>query len=361
MKENILSNNEYLCAEKGIYSMKNNMSVVFKAPGKADIIPVEMPSPKAGELLIKTELSQISTVTELTMLLKNVPDGSGWDKMIQYPVYPGYSNVGSVEGAGENVDLEKWLGKRIISIAQHVLYFTVNTENSRIAVIPNTISSDSAVFQSIGCIAMNGVRRGQMCWGDAAVVFGAGLIGQHVARYLRLCGAMPVFVVDISDFRLGRLPDDPCIIPINSEREEPADVVKMHTYKSRMADVVFETTGNSQLIPAEFSVLRKQGRLVVVSSPRGKTEFDFNDLCSMKSFTIIGSHANSHIPIETLDNPWTFTRDIAFHFELIQAGQYDPIPLITHHYPYTDAVKAYKMLVEDRTQALAVHLDWTVL
>ena len=126
-----------------------------------------------------------------------------------------------------------------------------------------------------------------------------------------------------------------------------------------MADIVIETTGNSEVIPKEFLVLRKQGKLVIVSSPRGVTDFDFNDLCSIGSYTIIGSHNNSHPKYATPDNPWTFERDTAFHFALIMNKLYDPLPMITHRFPCDDAIDAYNVLIEDRTRALAVHLSWT--
>ena len=205
---------------------------------------------------------------------------------------------------------------------------------------------------------MNGTRRGQIRWGESVVVYGAGLIGQHVARYARLAGALPVLVVDTSEERLKKLPNDPCIIPVNSLHEDPLKIVEANTYKGRMADIVYETTGNSDVIPMEILVLRKQGRMVIVSSPRGKTVFDFNDLCSIGSRTIIGSHNGSHPTHETLDNPWTLERDIAFHFSLVTNKLYDPLPMITHRFPSTSATDAYKLLIEDRTRALAVHLSW---
>lgn len=64
------------------------------------------------------------------------------------------------------------------------------------------------MFFTIAEIVMNGVRAARVQWGECAVVFGLGLLGQFATRFLRLSGAFPVFAVDLADHRLGLLPDD---------------------------------------------------------------------------------------------------------------------------------------------------------
>ena len=126
----------------------------------------------------------------------------------------------------------------------------------------------------------------------------------------------------------------------------------------RMADIVYEATGNSQLIPQEFAALRVEGRLVLVSSPGGGTQFNFQELCGTNSYTIIGAHNRSHTPVATWDNPWTQKHDSEFFFELQMNGDIDVQPLITHREPFTRAVEMYGMLMADRSKAVGVLLDW---
>lgn len=340
--------------------MEKNHQVVFAGPGIVELQEKDIPMPGEGQLLIKSLVSQISIGTELTFLLRNVPENSKWGKIINYPFFPGYSNVGIVVDAGPGVSASDWVGKRVVSGGKHSLYNCVNASDDKLMnPVPDDVGSDEAAFCTIARIAMHGTRRGQVRWGDAVVVYGAGLIGQHVARYSRLSGAMPVFVVDVSDYRLGKLPDDPLIIPVNSTGESPAEVVTGRTFRKRMADVVFETTGAAELIPDEFAVLREMGRMVIVSSPRGKTPFDFHDMCNYPSYTIIGAHNWSHPPAATPDNPWTHARDFYFHYELIQNRLYNPLPMLSEKVPWTKAAETYQKLVEDRASMLAVHFDWT--
>ena len=143
---------------------------------------------------------------------------------------------------------------------------------------------------------MQGTRRGRLAWGDVAVVYGAGLIGQMVSRFVLFAGARSVFVVDVSDFRLSLLPKDHRLVPVNPRQQDLKALVAART-AGRMADVVYEATGNSQLIPQEFAALRVEGRMVLVSSPGGSTDFNFQELCGTNSYTIIGSHNRSHTPV----------------------------------------------------------------
>jgi threonine dehydrogenase-like Zn-dependent dehydrogenase len=129
--------------------------------------------------------------------------------------------------------------------------------------------------------------------------------------------------------------------------------------RGRLAEVVFEVTGLPNLIPKQFETLHRQGRYVVLSSPRGKTSFDFHDLCNAPSYTIIGAHNMSHPPLATPDYPWTMHRHAELFFDLVAEGKLAIDPLISHRERYTEAPRLYDMLLRDRSAAMGVVLDWT--
>ena len=128
--------------------------------------------------------------------------------------------------------------------------------------------------------------------------------------------------------------------------------------RGRKADVAFELTGNGAAIPGEVASLRLQGRLVILSSPRSASEFDFHDLCNAPSITIIGAHNFSHPMHATPDNPWTFARDAELFFDWVAAGEMDMSPLVSHRGSPANAPGLYRMLLRDRTQAMGVVLRW---
>ena len=333
----------------------NNPTVVFTKPREVVIEDRPKPSPEAGELLIKTGCTLISTGTETTILSGEFPPDSAWSHYGTFPFTPGYDNVGEVIDVGPGVSRD-WIGRRVATHGNHALYVTVSAQSS--LPIHRDIREEHATFLSIAQIVMNGVRRGGVQWGEAVIVYGLGLLGQLTVRFCRLCGARPVVAVDVADSRLERLPSDVAIIPVNPKREDVVSVVEKAT-KQRMADVVFEVTGNPELIPEEFKALRRQGRFVVLSSPRGETRFDFHDLCNSPSFTIVGAHGSSHPQHETLVNPWTRLRHGELFFDLVADGELAIEPLISHREPYTEACRLYQMLLKDRSQAMGIVLEWS--
>jgi len=337
--------------------MTKNPTIVFTAPKSVVIEDRDCPPLAANELLVQTRCSLISTGTELTLLEGGWDPNSVWGKYACYPQVPGYSTVGEVIETGPGAD-KRWLGRRVATCGNsgaHSTYVVSRAADTRS--IEHEVLWEQASFFTIAEIVMNGVRRGQVQWGESAAVYGLGVLGQLAVRFCRLAGARPVFAIDVAERRLQCLPRDPAVIAINPRTDDPAAVIGKAT-RGRMADVVFEVTGSETAIPGEFAVLRRQGRFVLLSSPRGKTLFDFHDLCNSPSFTIIGAHNSSHPAAETPDNPWTCHRHAQLFFDLLADGELDLAPLVSHAVPYTQAPEIYRMLLADRSQAMGVVLRW---
>jgi threonine dehydrogenase-like Zn-dependent dehydrogenase len=130
------------------------------------------------------------------------------------------------------------------------------------------------------------------------------------------------------------------------------------TNHGRLADVAFEVTGDPRLIADEFKVLRRQGRFIVLSSPRGPAPFDFHDLCNAPSFTIIGTHEMSTPAVATPDNPWTARRHYELFFNYVAEGRIKLDSLVSDRVPFAEAPEMYARLLADRSNAMGVILDW---
>ena len=333
--------------------MAENPTVHFSAVRDVVVAGRDLPKPAANELLIRTTVTAISTGTELAVLDGN----AGYDSRALFgklPFDPGYNNVGIVERVGENVD-SSWIGRRVATYGKHAAWTVCRVD--RVRPVPDNVADEHAVFFTFAEIAMNGVRRAAVQWGECAVVFGLGLIGQMATRLCAIAGCDPVFAVDISPQRLALLPEVSGVVAVNSSEVDVQTVVRDAT-ASRMADVAFEVTGIPQLIEGETGVLRKQGRFILLSSPRGPSTYDFHAACNSPSLTIIGAHNGSHPPESTLATPWSQLRHAELFFRWLEVGRIDVAPLISHRMPAADAVAAYRMLLEDRTQAMGVLLDW---
>lgn len=332
-----------------------NPTVLFTKPCEVAVENLPIPSPESGELLIKTRCTLISIGTETTILGGRFPEGSLWHKYAEYPWHAGYDNIGEIVEVGPDVD-NALIGKRVATYGPHAQYFT--WEASAAYPVPPDASDEEAVFFTIAEIVLNGIRRSGLKLGESVGIYGMGLLGQLTARFCRLWGAWPVIGIDLSDSRLARLPKDKGIVSVNPKTDDLSAVVDKAT-KGRMVDIVFELTGEPSVIPQEFAILRPHGKLVVLSSPRGITSFDFNDCCSMLSYTIIGSHNFSHPEHATIDNPWTRARDVELYFDFLVGEQIDMRPLISHRHTVDQAPDVYRKLLEDKTEAMGILFDWT--
>ncbi|MCC7264665.1 MAG: zinc-binding dehydrogenase [Candidatus Latescibacteria bacterium] len=332
-----------------------NPTVVFTAPGQVAVEDRPLPVPTAGQLLIQTRRTLISTGTELTILNGQFPPQSRWADYGRFPFVPGYDHIGEVVEVGPEVD-RAWLGRRVASYAAHAAYVLGRPTSLR--PVHREIPDEEAAFFTLAEIAMNGVRRGQVTWGEVTAVYGLGLLGQLVVRLCRLAGAALVIGVDVAASRLALLPRLPRVAGLDPATGDLASRVEGLNH-GRLADVVFELTGNPEAIPGEFALLRRQGRMVLLSSPRGPTPlFDFHDLCNSPSYTIIGAHNSSHPGQATADQPWTQPRHAELFFDLVADGELEIAPLISHRLPYTGAPGIYAALRADRSRAMGVILEW---
>ncbi len=329
--------------------MTTNEGVLFPAKNEVELEERPIPELEPDQVLIETALTLISTGTELTMLTDSDPSP---DRNL--PFSPGYNNVGKIVEVGEAVD-EDAIGQRVATYANHQRYAVRSYEGCYR--IPDGVSDDEAVFFTIAEIVMNGIRRSGLQYGEAAAVYGLGLLGQLTVRLSHLAGAHPAVGLDIADDRVAYLPETAGVLGLDPSADDWFERLEDAT-KGRLADVVFEVTGNPAVIPTEFEALRDQGRLVVLGSPRGSSEFSFNDGCHSPGYTIIGAHNATHPQTPTIQNPWTRPRHVELFFDLLDAGRIEVADLISHRAAYEEAADVYAMLVEDRTQALGVVLEW---
>ncbi len=338
--------------------MKKNYRVVFESEKVAKLEECPMPGElKPDQVLVKTDISQISTGTELSMLIPSdsEPDSAWVTKRSNFPVYPGYSNAGTIVAVGADVDPSN-IGKRVNTPAAHVKYYVRTFKDC--SVMADNVDPNEAVFSSLVGVCLASIRVSNILPGDTVVVYGAGIVGQLTARFAKVSGALKVFVVDLSEYRLNLLPNDPSFIKVNPAKVEDVPAFVKENNDGNLARVVFETTGNQHVIPMELKCVTKRGKLIITSSPKGKSMIDF-DFVSCQGIEIIGAHNHSaHPPVPTPENPWSVTSERPYFLKMLEMEQISVKELVSHYYNYKDATDAYNMLIADRGSAMAAHLVW---
>ena len=220
-----------------------NPTIVIPEPRKIVIEDREQPEPDSGAVLIETDTSLISAGTELTILSGEYPDNSIWDEYGTYPFVPGYANVGTVVESKSSIET----GTRVATWSPHAAFVTAPADEC--VIVPKAVTDEQASLFAIAQIVMNGVRRGRTDWGETAVVYGLGILGQLAVRFCHLLGVETVIGVDLVEQRIEYLPDEEGIVGIDATAEDPEEIIEAVT-DGRLADVVFEVTGNPDAIPS---------------------------------------------------------------------------------------------------------------
>jgi 2-desacetyl-2-hydroxyethyl bacteriochlorophyllide A dehydrogenase len=317
--------------------------------------PQEFGSPGPGQALLRTDRTLISTGTELTGLSGDFPPNSAWASYMRYPFGAGYSNAATVIEVGEGVERVK-VGDRVASTAPHATHSVADANYLR--PVPDGVDAEAAAFATLVEIAMGGVRLSRLMFGESAVIIGAGLVGQLAIHLCRLAGAWPIIVIDPAEQRL------PTALKMGATHALPLTVddaraeVERLT-KDRKAEVIFEVTGNPIAMAGAVKLARRRGRIMLLGSPRGPVTIDLHDEVHNFGLEIIGAHNSAHPPTETPNTPWSIARHVELFLDLQAAGVIDVRPLITHRYPWRQTPEAFQMLLNDRSQALGVILDWS--
>jgi 2-desacetyl-2-hydroxyethyl bacteriochlorophyllide A dehydrogenase len=331
-----------------------SLNVLFTGPGQVELERRPVTSPGPGQALIETRRSLISTGTELICLHRRFEPGSHWDRWVQYPFSPGYSNAGVVREVGEGVtDLKP--GDRVATRQPHRQFVTAGATHA--LKIPDAVSDEEATWFGLAGIVQNGVRRAEHSMGDEVVVVGLGILGQLVTQYTRLLGAREVIAIDTAPLRLEMARAHGAThtleLPV---REARAEVERLT--EGRGADVVYDVTGHPDVLPAALPLLRRFGTLLLLGDTGTPSEQRLTHDVVTRGLRIVGAH-DGNPPATATDHAWWTHRNMArLFFTYLERGQMRASDLITHRFPAEDAAGAYDLLMRDRARAMGVVFEW---
>ena len=316
--------------------------------GSIALEPFDVPLPSPTQVLIQTKLSLISPGTERAFYLE-LPNTPG-----EYPVYPGYSNVGEVIQVGEGVvDLN--VGDLVISGTRHQSH--VVAEENQVIPLPADLDMEEAVFFNLIAIAMQGIHKARIDIGESVVVIGAGLIGLFAAQLAQLSGGLPTIIVDLDDTRL----DTARQLGIDEKLKINGNAVD-NLQRLLMADgatIVVEASGSPHAIQSAFEYADQRGRVILLGSTRGITEeINFYKYVHRKGLTVIGAHEINRPQVDEVPGYWTQTSEWHIALELMRRKRIKTTPLITHRFAADHFQKAYKLLTDSDPSTLGIIIDW---
>jgi 2-desacetyl-2-hydroxyethyl bacteriochlorophyllide A dehydrogenase len=194
---------------------------------------------------------------------------------------------------------------------------------------------------AIGCHA---VYRGQPKPGENALVIGAGPIGLSVIEFSRLSGARTI-VMDMNDTRL-RFVRERMKIPDTILARGDGDELKRLSELTggQLADVVVDATGSNKSMGHALNYCAFAGRLVYVGITPQEVSFPHAPVMHRRELTVLASR-NALAP--------DFVRII----KLIEDGQLDTRPWITHHSAFDGMIQVFPTWMQPETGVIKAMVE----
>ena len=235
--------------------------------------------------------------------------------------------------------------------------------------LPADADLKHAAYNTLGAIAMQGLRQADLRLGESCVVIGLGLLGQLTCLMLRASG-VKTFGIDVNKTAVD-ISNQYCTDK-SWERNSPGieDQIALHT-NGLGADAVIITAGTDSLDPINLAgaISRKKGTIVVVGAvPTGfdrephwyKKELQLKMSCSYGPGRYDISYEDKSQDYPAAYVRWTENRNMQAFQSLIYGGKVNIDYLSTHEYPIENATQAYDMIVANSEPYLGVVIKYDI-
>jgi threonine dehydrogenase-like Zn-dependent dehydrogenase len=235
--------------------------------------------------------------------------------------------------------------------------------------LPEEADLKRACYNTLGAIALQGIRQADLRLGESCVVVGLGLLGQLTCLMLQASGVR-TFGIDIDGNAVDVASKHCC--DAAWARQSPGLSQKIESHTGGLgADAVIITAGTSSLDPINSAgeLARKRGRVIVVGAvPTGfdrepywyKKELELRMSCSYGPGRYDPEYEEKGTDYPPAYVRWTENRNMQAFQELVHRGKIDLDYLTTHEFRLEDAPRAYDMVVSHSEPFLGIVLKYDV-
>jgi predicted dehydrogenase/threonine dehydrogenase-like Zn-dependent dehydrogenase len=350
---------------------------------------VPAPLPRAGGLLVQTEVSAVSAGTEKakvelarkSLLAKAAARPDQVAKVLATlrtegvratyhkirnkldALSPlGYSAAGRVVAIGDGCEGFA-IGDRVAcagaGYANHAELIWVPT--NLCARIPEGVATEHAAFTTLGAIALHGVRQAEATLGETVAVIGLGVLGQLAVQLLRASGCR-VIGIDLDPWKVELARCDLAL-----QRDDEVVSRAMAFTHGRGVDAVIiaaaATTNDPIVLAGELA--RDRAHVVIVGdvradiprSPYYEKELDVRLSRSYGPGRYDRDYEEHGVAYPIGYVRWTEQRNMEAFLDALAAKRLDLDRLITHRVALDDAVQAYELVGGPRS--LGIVLTYT--
>jgi polar amino acid transport system substrate-binding protein len=233
--------------------------------------------------------------------------------------------------------------------------------------VPPTADLSRAAYNTLGAIALQGVRQADLRLGETCVVIGLGLLGQLTCLILRASGIRAIGL-DIDNKAVATALRHCTDSAYNIEDPTIAELVHQATGGINAdAAIITAATRSTQPINLAGQLLRKRGTVVVVGAvPTGfdREPYYYKKELSLKMSCSYGpGRYDLAYEEKGLDYPpgyvrWTENRNMQAFQELVHSGAIDLDYMTTHRYSIDDAPAAYDLILNKTEEYLGIIIEY---
>ncbi|CDS09205.1 hypothetical protein LRAMOSA10565 [Lichtheimia ramosa] len=346
---------------------QSNYGVLLNKPNDLQVVEIPMPTPKAGEAQVKVVATGICGSD--VHLWKH---GSIGIFTMTEPLLLGHESAGVVTAVGPGVtDLK--VGDRVAieagipcsqcqqcmqgryHLCPDVVFKSTPPFDGLLAQyichptrwlhkIPDSISYQEGALLEPLSVAISAIERVGVSFGRSLLITGCGPIGLMVLAVAKAIGVSPIIVTDVQPSRLAYAEKmgadytyqvNPHLSDVDIARDIRALV------QDGGVDYSLECTGIESSFRAAILSTKDAGTVCLVGVGKNDQTLPVNNF-AMREVDIKGLFRYHH----------TYPRAIA----LMASGRLDVKHLITHQYPFMDAVNAFQTAADYSTGAIKVQI-----
>ena len=168
-----------------------------------------------------------------------------------------------------------------------------------------------------------------------------GPIGLVIALTALAGGCSKVFIADIVSKKLEMCKNYNNLIPIDLNKDNPAEIVKKNT-NNWGANIIFEASGATKAYDVIFDSICPAGKVVIVGNPMNSIPMDFATLLTKE------------IEIKTV---FRYAHQYERAINLLSSNKIDVKPMITDTVAFDDSIKAFERAAKNLPEDVKIQIQ----
>lgn len=203
--------------------------------------------------------------------------------------------------------------------------------------LPENVSTKEGALVEPLAVGLHAATQGGVKLGDKVVILGAGCIGLVTLLACKAFGATEVTVVDVIGKRLEYAKKLGASHVINAREENALEKIAQLT-GGMGADVVIETAGNELTIKQTAYAVKRGGKIVLVGlAPKDIIEFDFMQIMAKEA---------------EIKSVFRYRNLYPAAIGAIADGKIDVSGIVTHEFEFEDSKKAFDFVIQNKNDVV---------